>query len=264
MVFRGGSPTKKQFTPCATAIGPSAIAPSAMAHDVRMRTIGLIGGMSWESSAEYYRLINNDVNERLGGHHNAKSLLLTVDFAEFEALQRAGDWDTVARRLSQAAATLESAGADLIALCTNTMHQVAESIEDEITVPFIHIIDATARVLAANRVPTVGLLGTRFTMEMDFYVDRMRRLGIRVLTPAPEQRDMIHDIIYSELTQGVVREASRERYREVVSTLAERGARSVVLGCTEIGLLIGADDVGMPVYDSTRIHAEHLVKLALD
>ncbi len=226
-------------------------------------TIGLIGGMSWESSAEYYRLLNEEARRRLGGHHCAKSVMVTVDFAEIEALQRAGDWDTAGRVLADAAATLEQAGADLVLLCTNTMHLVADLIEDRLSVPFLHLVDATARRIAASGITRVGLLATRFTMEMDFYRDRMLRHGIEVLVPDEPDRTLVHDVIYDELTRGRVEPASRAEYARIMADLARRGTEGIVLGCTEITLLVGQEDSPVPVFDSTRIHVETALDLAL-
>jgi aspartate racemase len=228
-----------------------------------MRTIGLIGGMSWESSAEYYRLINQDVRARLGGQHNAKSLMATVDFAEIEDMQRAGDWDAAGDLLAGAATALERAGADYIALCTNTMHVVADKIETAVTVPFVHLVDATAEPIRAAGLTRIGLLATRFTMEMDFYRERMSAHGIEVVVPNEADRTTVHDIIYKELTLGVLRPESREEYRRVMADLAERGCQGMIYGCTEITLLVDASDSPVPVYDSTRLHAERLVDLAL-
>ncbi|MFC4060907.1 aspartate/glutamate racemase family protein [Planomonospora corallina] len=227
------------------------------------RTIGLIGGMSWESSAEYYRLLNEEVRRRLGGHHCARILMLSVDFAEIEAMQRAGDWAAAGKLLAGAARTLEAGGADLVLLCTNTMHHVAEEIEAALTVPFPHLVDVTAERIAAAGLTTAGLLGSRFTMEMDFYRDRMRRHGIEVLVPDGPGREVVDRVIYQELTRGRVEDASRAAYREVIADLAARGAQGVILGCTEITLLVGPQDSPVPVFDSTRIHAEHAVDLAL-
>ncbi|MET8867067.1 aspartate/glutamate racemase family protein [Nonomuraea sp. NPDC004580] len=228
-----------------------------------MRTIGLIGGMSWESSAEYYKILNEETRRRLGGHHCAKSVMLTVDFAEIEAMQREGAWDRAGERLAGAAKSLESAGADLVLLCTNTMHQVADAVEGAVGVPFLHLVDATARRVAAAGLTRVGLLGTRFTMEMDFYRARMRDQGIDVLVPDEPARTLVHDVIYQELTLGRVEPASREAYREIIAGLAGRGAEGVILGCTEITLLVGQDDSPVPVFDSTRIHVETALDLAL-
>ncbi|MED7925866.1 aspartate/glutamate racemase family protein [Nonomuraea sp. LP-02] len=228
-----------------------------------MRTIGLLGGMSWESSAEYYRLLNEEIRERLGGHHCAKSILLTVDFADIEAMQREGRWDDAAHALADAAITLERAGADMVLLCTNTMHRVADAIEAAVEVPFVHLVDATARRVAAAGITTVGLLATRFTMEMDFYRDRMRHHGVEVMVPDEPDRTIVHDVIYQELTQGRVEDSSREEYRRIIAGLARRGAQGVILGCTEITLLVGPADSPVPVFDSTRIHVETAVELAL-
>ncbi|MBG0826379.1 aspartate/glutamate racemase family protein [Planomonospora sp. ID67723] len=228
-----------------------------------MRTIGLIGGMSWESSAEYYRLLNEEVRRRRGGHHCARSLMLTVDFAEVEAMQRAGDWAAAGRLLVRAARTLQEGGAELVLLCTNTMHRVAGEIEAAIEVPFVHIVDATAERITAAGVTTAGLLGTRFTMEMEFYRDRMRGHGIELLVPHEPDRTLVHDVIYRELTRNRIEESSRAAYRRVIADLAARGARGVILGCTEITLLVGPEDSPVPVFDSTRIHVERAVDLAL-
>jgi aspartate racemase len=228
-----------------------------------MRTIGLIGGMSWESSAEYYRLVNEDVRARLGGQHNARSLMVTVDFAEIEALQRAGDWDRAGNVLADAAGVLQRGGADLIGLCTNTMHLVADRIEAAVDVPFIHLVDATAHRITAAGLKRVGLLATRFTMEMGFYAERMARHGIEVLVPPEPDRTMVHEIIYEELTLGKVEQASREEYRRIMTALADRDCEGMIYGCTEITLLVDDADSPVPVFDSTRLHAERLVDLAL-
>ncbi|MFJ9368654.1 aspartate/glutamate racemase family protein [Nocardia sp. NPDC101769] len=228
-----------------------------------MRTIGLIGGMSWESSAEYYRLLNGLTRERLGGHHCAPSVMITVDFAEIEAMQRADDWQGAAERLAEAAVGLERAGAELVVLCTNTMHRVADDIAAAIRIPFVDIVDVTAeRILAAGS-GTVGLLGTRFTMEGGFYRARMAAHGIEVLVPEASDRALVHDVIYRELTRGVVRDSSRQEFRRIIGDLAERGADGVVLGCTEIPLLIGPADTPVHLFDTTRLHVEHAVELAL-
>jgi aspartate racemase len=228
-----------------------------------VRTIGLIGGMSWESSAEYYRLLNEEVRHRLGGHHCATSLMLTVDFAEIEAMQRAGDWDAAAARLATAAATLEAAGADVVLLCTNTMHLVADAITAAVDVNFLHIVDATADRIAAAGHHRVGLLATRYTMESAFYRDRMRGRGIEVVVPDEPDRTLVHDVIYDELTKGRVEPRSRAAYRGVMSRLAQRGAEAIILGCTEVTLLVDQSDSPLPMYDSTRIHVEAAVDLAL-
>ncbi|MER8188443.1 aspartate/glutamate racemase family protein [Kitasatospora sp. NPDC094015] len=227
-----------------------------------MRTIGLIGGMSWESSAEYYRLLNGLTRERLGGHHCAPSVMVTVDFAEIEAMQRADDWQGAARRLAEAARSLELAGAELVVLCTNTMHRVAEDIAAEIRVPFVDIIEATARRVRAAGMRRVGLLGTRFTMEGAFYRARMAEYGIEVLVPDLPERALVHDVIYGELTTGLINDSSRQEFVRIVGALAERGAEGVILGCTEIPLLIGPSDTAVPLFDTTRLHVEYAVELA--
>ena len=228
-----------------------------------MRTIGLLGGMSWESTAIYYRLANELVRERLGGLHSARLLLLSVDFAEVEQLQASGDWDRAGALLAEEAARLERAGADLLVLCTNTMHTVAAPIEDAISIPLLHLGDVTARAVLASGCTTVGLLGTDFTMSQPFYRERLEAHGLRVLVPPPEDRALVHRVIYDELCLGVVREESRAAYVEVVDRLVASGADGVILGCTEIELLIGADDVTVPVFPTTRLHVEAAVDWAL-
>jgi aspartate racemase len=229
-----------------------------------MRTIGLIGGMSWESSAEYYRLINEDVRNRLGGQHNARSLMVTVDFGRIEAMQRAGDWDGAGKALAEAAVALERGGADFIGLCTNTMHLVADRIEAAVAIPFVHLLDATAERILAAGIERVGLLATRFTMEMDFYTERMARHGIEIAVPSAADRAIVHEIIYGELTVGVTTDASRAAYRRIMADLTATGCEGMIYGCTEITLLVDETDTTVPVFDSTRIHAEHLVDLALE
>jgi len=229
-----------------------------------MKTIGLIGGMSWESSAEYYRLVNQGMKTRLGGHANARSVMVTVCFEEIQALQHAGRWDELAARMQQAARQVEQGGADFVLLCTNTMHRVAPAIEAALSIPLLHIVDPTAQALRAAGIGRVGLLGTRFTMEQDFYRARMaERHGIETLVPDEAGRRRVHEIIYDELCHGVVSAASRDVYRQVVAELAERGAGGVILGCTEITLLIGPEDVALPTFDTTRLHALAAVEVAL-
>jgi aspartate racemase len=229
-----------------------------------MRTIGLIGGMSWESSAEYYRLINTLVKERLGGFHSAKCVMVSVDFAEIETLQRENRWAESAQLLSEAAQSLERAGAEVVVLCTNTMHKVADEIQASLKIPFIHIADATAEAVKAQDLTTVGLLGTRFTMEEDFYVERLRQQhGLKVLIPAAAERDMIHRVIYDELVLGEIKATSKVQYQAVIERLVEQGAQGIILGCTEIGLLIHAGDCRVPVFDTTRLHAQAAVDFAL-
>ncbi|MDF0752430.1 aspartate/glutamate racemase family protein [Marinobacter sp. 71-i] len=228
-----------------------------------MKTIGLLGGMSWESTQTYYRLINQGVKARLGGLHSAKLVLYSVDFAEIEALQHKGDWPATARILSDAALSLQNAGADFLVIGTNTMHKVAPEIEQAIRIPLLHIADAIARVLAQDGITRVGLLGTRFTMEQAFYRERLENAGIEVITPDEPQRDVIHRVIYEELCRGEINPASRDAYLEIVASLAERGAQAVILGCTEIGLLIQQADTTVPLYDTTAIHASQVVEQAL-
>jgi aspartate racemase len=229
-----------------------------------MRTIGLLGGMSWESSAEYYRLLNEMVRERLGGLHSARCVLLSVDFAEIERLQVAGEWDRAGEVLAAAAESLQRAGAELVLLCTNTMHRVAEAVEAAIDVPFLHLADATARAVQGVQLTTVGLLGTAFTMEQDFYRGRLESHGLQVLVPGAEDRAEVHRVIYEELCVGVLGDASRVRYREVIARLVDRGAQGVILGCTEIELLVGPEDSPVPVFPTTRLHVEAAVDLAME
>jgi len=228
-----------------------------------MKTIGLLGGMSWESAQTYYRLINEGVKARLGGLHSAKVVLFSVDFAEIEALQHKGDWPATADILSGAGLSLQRAGADFLVIGTNTMHKVAPEISQAIRIPLLHIADATARVLKQDGVTRVGLLGTRFTMEQAFYRDRLEHTGIEVITPDEAQRDEVHRVIYEELCQGKLNPESRDAYLDVVSSLSGRGAQAVILGCTEIGLLIRQADTSVPLYDTTEIHAAQAVELAL-
>ncbi|NUK69745.1 aspartate/glutamate racemase family protein [Streptomyces lunaelactis] len=228
-----------------------------------MRTIGLIGGMSWESSAEYYRLLNELVRERLGGLHSAKCVLHSVDFAEIEELQAAGDWERAGEILAEAARGLQAAGADLLLICTNTMHKVAGQVEAAVSVPLLHLADATADAVRARGIRRVGLLGTAFTMEQDFYRDRLAGHGLEVLTPDAEGRALVHRVIYEELCLGVVREESRAAYQDVIGKLVAAGAEGVVLGCTEIELLIGEKDSPVPVFPTTRLHAQAAVDAAL-
>lgn len=228
-----------------------------------MKTIGLIGGMSWESTQTYYRLINEKVRDQLGGLHSARLVLYSVDFAEIEALQHRGDWESTAKILGEAGKALESAGADFLVLCTNTMHKIAPGIEEVINVPLLHIADATASALLRDGISRVGLLGTRFTLEQTFYIERLEAQGIEVLVPDHDQRNTIHSVIYEELCQGVVSPDAKSAYLGIVDALSDRGAEAVILGCTEIGLLIQGSDTDVPLYDTTEIHAEQAVKLAL-
>jgi aspartate racemase len=229
-----------------------------------MKRIGLLGGMSWESSSEYYRLVNEIVRERLGGLSSADCMLRSIDFAPMERLQREGRWDEAADRLAAEARALEAAGAELIVLCTNTMHKVADAIAASVDVPFVHIADATANAVRAAGLETVGLLATAYTMEQDFYVGRLReRHSLTVLVPEAADRRTVHDVIYDELCVGVVNDSSREQYRRIMGELVDRGAQGILLGCTEIDLLIGAGDATVPVFDTTALHARVAVELAL-
>jgi aspartate racemase len=229
-----------------------------------MKRIGLLGGMSWESSAEYYRLVNEATRDRLGGLHSADCLLRSVDFADVERMQRDGDWHRAGSLLAAEAAALEAAGAELLVLCTNTMHKLADAITAAIGIPFIHIADTTARAVHEHGLATVGLLATAYTMEQDFYVGRLRDMhGLDVLVPDDADRRIVHDVIYGELCVGVVADDSREQYRRIMHELAQRGAEGILLGCTEIDLLVGPRDAPVPVFDTTRLHAEQAVDLAL-
>jgi aspartate racemase len=228
-----------------------------------MKTLGLLGGMSWESTIPYYRYINERVRDRLGGLHSARLALYSVDFAEIERLQMQGDWDEAGRQLGQAAAALQRAGAQAIVICTNTMHKVAAAVEADSGLPLLHIADATAVRIRAAGLARIGLLGTRFTMEQDFYRARLESHGLDVIVPDAAQRDDVHRIIYEELCLGEIREDSRQRYRAVMADLVARGAEGIILGCTEIGLLVGAADTTVPTFDTTRIHAEAAADWAL-
>jgi aspartate racemase len=228
-----------------------------------MRTIGLLGGMSWESSALYYQLANELVRDRLGGLHSARCVLYSVDFAGIEELQATGQWDEAGRVLSQAAVAVQAAGADLLLLCTNTMHKVAEQIEAAIDIPLLHLGDATAAAVTAAGLDTVGLLGTAFTMEQDFYRDRLARHGLRVLVPDADDRAEVHRVIYEELCLGDVRDTSRKTYQAVIDRLVRSGAQGIILGCTEIELLISAADSPVPVFPTSRLHVEAAVEAAL-
>ncbi len=230
-----------------------------------MKTIGVIGGMSWESSAEYYRLLNRHAKLRLGGHHNARSLLLTVDFAAVEASQRAGDWAALGAQMADAAHRLEAGGADLVILATNTMHRVSGSIEQAIGIPFLHIADPTGGALHAAGIERVALLGTRYTMEQTFYTGRLReRFALDTLVPDEDDREHVHRIIYDELCHGIINDESRRVYQRVIEDLASRGAQAVILGCTEITLLIKPEHSVLPVFDTTALHAQAAVDWAIE
>jgi aspartate racemase len=230
-----------------------------------VRTIGLLGGMSWESTVSYYQIINRTIAERLGGLHSAKLLLYSVDFGEVERLQHSDRWVEAGSLLADAALTLQGAGADFLVLCTNTMHRVVPDIEARIQIPLLHIVDPTAQAIQTSSFATVGLLGTRFTMEQDFYRCRLeRKFGLTVHVPEAASRKLVHEVIYSELCRGVISESSREGFQQVVSELVGMGAEAVILGCTEIGLLLQPEDVSVPLLDTTALHAEAAASFALD
>ena len=229
-----------------------------------MKTIGLIGGMSWESSLEYYRLVNERVKEKLGGFHSAECILYSVDFADIERMQDRGEWDEAADRLGEAAQALERGGADFALLCTNTMHKVFDAIQAKVRIPLLHIAEVTAREIQARGIARVGLLGTRFTMEQEFYKGKLSsEYGIEVLVPNAAERDAVHAIIYNELCLGQVRSTSREIYGAVIRRLVREGAQGIVLGCTEIPLLVSQKDFAIPLFDTTALHARAAADLAL-
>jgi aspartate racemase len=228
-----------------------------------MKTIGLIGGMSWESSIEYYRLVNELVRQELGGLHSAECVMYSVDFAAIEAMQTEGRWEEARRRLAEVAQRLEAGGADFLVLCTNTMHKVAGAIADAVSVPLLHLGDTTATAVIGAGVRRVGLLGTGFTMAQSFYRDRLAAHGLEVLVPEAQDRDQVHRVIYDELCLGVVRDESRQAYLGIIERLVERGAEGIILGCTEIELLVGQEHVAVPVFPTTRLHAEAAVAAAL-
>jgi len=229
-----------------------------------VKTIGLIGGMSWESTVPYYRQINETIKNRLGGLHSAKLILFSVDFHEIETLQREGDWETTGSVLADAARSLESAGADFLVLCTNTMHKVARHIESAVAIPLFHIADPTAAEIKQAGHSVVGLLGTRFTMEQDFYRERLReRHRLQVIVPGNQDREIIHQIIYEELCIGVVKPESRAEYRRIMQILISQGAQAIILGCTEISLLVSQQDADVPLFDTTAIHARAAAEEAL-
>lgn len=228
-----------------------------------MRRIGMLGGMSWQSSIEYYRLVNDLVVERLGGLHSADCLLYSVDFAPIAALQKAGQWEEAGEILAAGARTLEAGGAEFLVLCTNTMHIVADQVQSAVSIPLLHLIDVTATAIKAAGLDTAGLLGTAFTMDAAFYRERLATHGITTLVPDADDRELVHRIIYDELCLGVVTESSRAAYRAVIGRLVEGGAQGIILGCTEIELLVGAADSPVPVFPTTRLHAQAAVDLAL-
>ena len=228
-----------------------------------MKTIGLLGGMSWESTALYYRLINEGVRQRLGGLHSAKIAMVSVDFHDIEVMQANDDWAAAATALAEAAKQVEAAGADCLLICTNTMHLVAPAIEAAISIPLIHLADATAAQIRSDGVSRVGLLGTRFTMEKDFYRERLEAQGLSVLVPEADGRETVNTVIYDELCLGDIRGSSRDAFVSIIDELRARGAQAIIEGCTEIGLLVGNQDTDVPLYDTTRIHAKAAVDFAL-
>ena len=229
-----------------------------------MKTIGLIGGMSWESSIEYYRIINEMTKARLGGLHSAKSIMVSVDFAEIEALQHQGRWAEAGALLVESAKSLEAGGADFIVLCTNTMHKVADEMQAGVDIPLLHIADATAEWVRAAGIQNIGLLGTRFTMEEDFYKGRLsRKYSLDVRVPDQDEREIVHRVIYDELVLGHIEARSKEQYLRIIEHIIQDGAEGIILGCTEIGMLVHQEDTKVPLFDTTRIHAEAAVEYAL-
>ncbi|HHP1114138.1 aspartate/glutamate racemase family protein [Bacillus cereus group sp. MYBK163-2] len=229
-----------------------------------MKTIGLIGGMSWESTSEYYRIINEEIKERLGGLHSAKCLINSVDFEEIERFQSRGDWNGAGEVLANAAYSLQKGGADFIIICTNTMHKVVEKIKEKIDIPVLHIADATAKEIKRKDIQKVGLLGTKYTMEQDFYKSRIEEHDIKVIVPSGRNREKVNEVIYTELCLGKIVVQSREYYKRVIEELVQEGAQGIILGCTEIGLLIKQENVSVPIFDTAHIHAIEAVKVALD
>jgi aspartate racemase len=228
-----------------------------------MKTIGLIGGMSWESTVTYYQLINETVKKELGGLHSGKILMYSVDFAEIEEYQAKGQWDKSAQVLADVAVRLEQAGADFIVICTNTMHKVAPQIQEKIRIPILHIAEATAEALKEAGITKVGLLGTKYTMTQDFYKEKLIAAGIEVVIPDSIGVETVNDVIYNELCLGIIKDASREKFLEIIDRLGQNGAQGVILGCTEIGLLVKQEATAMPVFDTTQIHAAKAALLAI-
>lgn len=230
-----------------------------------MKIIGLIGGMSWESSLEYYRIMNETVKEILGGLHSAKSIMFSYDFKEIEALQRQGKWKELTQSMTDIAKKLEESGAKLIVICTNTMHKVADEMQKNLSIPIIHIADTTAEKIIEGRLQQVGLIGTKFTMEEDFYKDRLKKKhNLEVIVPDANERQVVHDIIYHELVVGELKERSKKDLLEIIQQLKNKGAEGIILGCTELPLLIKQEDIDIPLFDTTTIHARSAVKYALD
>ncbi|ABR35307.1 aspartate/glutamate racemase family protein [Clostridium beijerinckii] len=229
-----------------------------------MKTIGLIGGMSWESTVTYYQVLNNVIKEKLGGLHSAKCLLYSLDFHEIEKCQSTGEWEVSAQILSEAALTLEKAGADFIVICTNTMHKVADKVQEAISIPILHIAEVTAQVLKAENITKIALLGTKYTMEQDFYKSKLIEDGIRVLIPDKEDIETVNEIIYNELCVGIISKHSKEVYLNIIDKLTNKGAQGVILGCTEIGLLVQQRDTKTPLFDTTLIHAEKAALFSIE
>ncbi|MBN1228001.1 MAG: aspartate/glutamate racemase family protein [Deltaproteobacteria bacterium] len=229
-----------------------------------MKTIGLLGGMSWESSSIYYRWINEGIKRRLGGLHSAQIVLVSLDFQEIEDLQHTNKWSESGELLSRAARQVEAAGADFLLICTNTMHKVATQIEEAISIPLIHIADATAEEIKGKGIGTVGLLGTKFTMEQDFYAGRLNdKHGLHVITPSEEDREVVHQVIYKELVLGTIREDSRQKFITIMNKMSEQGAEGIIEGCTEIVMLVQQEHTAIPLFDTTAIHAQKAVEMAL-
>jgi len=229
-----------------------------------MKTIGLLGGMSWESSLVYYKIVNEKVKEILGGHHSCECVMYSVDFDPIKKLQHEGNWDELTRIMIAAAQKIEKGGAEMLTICTNTMHKMYNEVQNSISIPVLHIADATAEAIKEKNLHTIALLGTRFTMEHDFYKGRLtEKHGINVLVPEGKDLETVHNIIYNDLVLGVIKNESREAYKEIIEKLAKKGAQGVILGCTEIPLLIQQNDVSIPVFDTTTIHAEKTVKFAV-
>ncbi|MDO4329854.1 MAG: aspartate/glutamate racemase family protein [Lachnospiraceae bacterium] len=229
-----------------------------------MKTIGLLGGMSWESTVTYYQIVNEVIKKELGGLHSAKVLLYSVDFSEIEKCQAEGDWDKSADILSEAARNLEKAGADFIVICTNTMHKVAPKIQACIGIPIIHIAEATAEVLNQKNITKVALLGTKYTMTQEFYKEKLTEAGISVLIPDDDSVEIVNNVIYNELCLGIISPQSKQKYLGIIEELSKKGAQGVILGCTEIGLLVQQEDTSLPVFDTTQIHATKAARLAID
>ncbi|MFX0062452.1 MAG: aspartate/glutamate racemase family protein [Candidatus Hermodarchaeota archaeon] len=230
-----------------------------------MKIIGLIGGMSWESSAEYYRIINETVKDLLGGTHSAKSIMYSVNFQEVESLQHLGKWKELTELMVDAAQRLERSGANLVVICTNTMHKMADEVQKNINIPLLHIADATAAKIKEMGIKKIGLLGTKFTMEEDFYKGRLNeKYGLEVIIPNAEQRQIVHDVIYNELVLGEIKQSSKEQFKTIIQHLKTKGAEGVILGCTEIPLLIKQEDVDVALFDTTKIHAISAVEYAID